>query len=198
MEQITFLSIKYHQPFHHISTMEANWNLSLHILQKNISKITSSSSIHRIHHIRKQCNGFIQHKSFKIIISSKWLNLSSIDKRIEKDLDNYQNPKISNKARQETAIFCLHLQELSKNIQNQSIDCLYYKKIHLISLESDCLQKELGELSCLMLAFRLIGMEFFVELNLIIKRFGSCYSKRLGLKSMDLMIIFMQVITMKG
>lgn len=59
-------------------------------------------------------------------------------------------------------------------------------------MESDYLLKVPGKQFFLMLAFPLIDTEHFAEPNLTINRFGLCFSKKHGLKSMVPMITFMQ------
>lgn len=61
----------------------------------------------------------------------------------------------------------------------------------------DFLSKELGEQCYSMHAFLSIGLEAFVGLNLITKKFGWCFLKKHGQKYMVHTITFILDITMK-
>ena len=141
-------------------------------LLKNTLKIIQSLLTQKILHILKLFSGFILKSKLVNIIFSKWQNQCWSDRKIEKDLGSCFNLKILSKAHLVTVIFCQLQLELLKNILNSYTDFLSLKKTQLICMELDFLSRELGELCFLMLAFQSVVQDIFLELNLIISRYG--------------------------
>lgn len=195
MTQIT-LTYKIYLPLYSlILTMDHSLKPPLHIWLNSIFKPNLCLLTIKIHLILLLISGFMQLKEQSNISYFKWQNQFQLDRKIEKDQVYSFSLKILSKVISEIAIFYQQLQELYKNIQNQSIDYLFYKKILRICMEFDYSFKEFGGQLSWMLVFLLINMEDFVQLNLIMVKFGLCFQKRLGLKFMDLMITFIQDIT---
>lgn len=85
-------------------------------------------------------------------------------------------------------IFYLHWQLLLKSILNSFTGSLFLRKILHIYSESDYLLMGYGRLLLLMVHYQLIISVGFVELNLIIMKFGYYYWRKPGLNNLDLMI----------
>ena len=128
MEINMLIQIKYQNHLVPIITMDQSYNQYLHKQPDSIYKQILSLLIYRIHPILMLINGYIQHKLKKIMYSFKNQILSYRGK-IEKGQGNYFNLKISFKVIQEIVIYCLLLLELYKNILNQFIDYMFYKRI---------------------------------------------------------------------
>ena len=178
--------------------MEVSFNLFLLILLSSIFRTKPSLLILIIQSTHRLINGSILLRDLEHIIFFKWLSQLFTERKIGKDWVSFSSPKISSKELSVIATFYQLWLELLRNILNLCIDCLSFKEILLIFMELGFSSRELGRLFFLMLVFLSIVTEIFVGLSLIIKKFGLCFLKKLGRKSMDLMTTFMLDTMMKG